>query len=87
MSTPRQERRRSDASANVARIVAAAREVFARDGDAATLSQVAITNDITPAVLALGGDAPREAFIDAVARLEDAMFVQRPLPASMDDLA
>ncbi len=39
MASPRNQR--SDAFANVHRIVAAAREVFGREGDAATLSQVA----------------------------------------------
>lgn len=106
---------RSDAFANVSRIVAAAREIFARDGTSATLSQVAkaagvgnatlyrhfpnrralaaavyediVVNDIRPTITALGDNAPREAFIEALARLEDAMFEQRPLLASMGDLA
>ncbi|TFV55781.1 TetR/AcrR family transcriptional regulator [Mycobacterium sp. PS03-16] len=113
METPRN--RRSDAFANVSRIVAAAREVFARDGDNATLSQVAaaagvanatlyrhfpnrralaaavyediVVNEIKPAIVALGKDAPRAAFIDALAHLEDAMFKQRPLLTSIGDLA
>ncbi|KUI28969.1 TetR family transcriptional regulator [Mycobacterium sp. IS-1742] len=111
--TPRN--RRSDAFANVHRIVAAAREVFGRDGDNATLSQVAeaagvanatlyrhfpnrralaaavyediVVTDITPAILALGRDAPRAAFIDALAHLEEVMFRQRPLLTSIGDLA
>lgn len=110
-----QRHQRSDAFANLHRIIAAAREVFARDGDAATLSQVAaaagvanatlyrhfpnrkalaaavyediVVNEIKPAILALGADAPREAFIDALSRLEDVMFKQRELLASIDDLA
>ncbi|WP_422743747.1 TetR/AcrR family transcriptional regulator [Mycobacterium sp. WMMD1722] len=114
-STGVQRPQRSDAFANLHRIVAAAREVFARDGDAATLSQVAaaagvanatlyrhfpnrqalaaavyediVVNEIKPAILALGNDAPREAFIDALSRLEDVMFKQRELLASIDDLA
>jgi len=113
MASPRNQR--SDAFANVHRIVAAAREVFGREGDAATLSQVAaaagvanatlyrhfanrralaaavyediVVNDIKPAILALGNDAPRESFIDALAHLEDVMFRQRPLLASIGDLA
>lgn len=108
-------RRRSDAFANVSRIVAAAREIFARDGTSATLSQVAaaagvgnatlyrhfpnrqalaaavyediVDNDIRPTITALADNAPREKFIDALARLEDAMFEQRQLLASMGDLA
>ncbi|KUI26438.1 TetR/AcrR family transcriptional regulator [Mycobacterium sp. GA-2829] len=112
MATPRN--RRSDAFANVHRIVAAAREVFGRDGDA-TLSQVAeaagvanatlyrhfpnrralaaavyediVVTDIKPAILALGRDAPRAAFIDALAHLEEVMFRQRPLLTSIGDLA
>lgn len=115
MATTRTERRRSDAFANVTRIVAAAREVFARTGADATLSQVAeaagvanatlyrhfpnrkalaaavyediVVNDIKPAVMALGDHVPREAFIEALAHLEDVMFEQRPLLASMGDLA
>ncbi|KUI27778.1 TetR family transcriptional regulator [Mycobacterium sp. IS-1496] len=111
--TPRN--RRSDAFANVHRIVAAAREVFGRDGDNATLSQVAeaagvanatlyrhfpnrralaaavyediVVTDIKPAILALGRDAPRAAFIDALAHLEEVMFRQRPLLTSIGDLA
>jgi len=107
--------RRSDASANIARIVAAAREVFARDGVAATLSQVAAAagladatlyrhfsnrhalaaavyediylTEIKPAILALRDDAPTEAYLDALTRLEDAMFEQLPLLASLGDLA
>jgi AcrR family transcriptional regulator len=113
MVTPRN--RRSDAFANVHRIVAAAREVFGRDGDNATLSQVAeaagvanatlyrhfpnrralaaavyediVVTDIKPAILALGRDAPRAAFIDALAHLEEIMSRQRPLLASIGDLA
>jgi AcrR family transcriptional regulator len=108
-------RRRADAFANVGKIVAAAREIFARDGAGATLSQVAaaagvanatlyrhfpnraalaaavyadiLDNEIKPAVRALGDNAPREAFIDALAHLEEVMFSQRPLLASLDDLA
>jgi AcrR family transcriptional regulator len=115
MSTGAQRSQRSDAYANVHRIVAAARDVFARDGDTATLSQVAaaagvanatlyrhfptrralatavyediVVNDIKPAILALGKDAPRAAFIDALAHLEDVMFKQRTLLASIGDLA
>ena len=111
----RTARRRSDAFANVSRIVAAAREIFARDGSSATLSQIAaaagvgnatlyrhfpnrralaaavyediVENDIRPTLTALGDNAPREAFIDALSRLEDAMFEQRELLASMGDLA
>ncbi|OBB58303.1 TetR family transcriptional regulator [Mycobacterium sp. 852013-51886_SCH5428379] len=49
MRSPRSQR--SDASANVTRIVAAAREVFARDGDAATLSQVAAAAGVASATL------------------------------------
>jgi AcrR family transcriptional regulator len=107
--------RRSDAFANVSRIVAAARDIFARDGASATLSQVAaaagvgnatlyrhfpnrqalaaavytdiVENDIRPTIAALGENAPREAFVEALARLEDAMFEQRTLLASMGDLA
>lgn len=114
-ATGAQRTQRSDAFANVHRIVAAAREVFARDGDTATLSQVAaaagvanatlyrhfpnrralatavyediVVNDIKPAILALGKDAPRAAFIDALAHLEDVMFKQRTLLASIGDLA
>src|SRR3712207_3266457 len=99
--------RRSDAFANVSRIVAAARDIFARDGASATLSQVAaaagvgnatlyrhfpnrqalaaavytdiVENDIRPTIAALGENAPREAFVEALARLEDAMFEQRTL--------
>ncbi|MBO0679915.1 TetR/AcrR family transcriptional regulator [Mycolicibacterium sp. S2-37] len=113
MGAPRNQR--SDAFANVHRIVAAAREVFARDGDTATLSQVAATagvanatlyrhfpnrralaaavyediveNEIKPAIVALSKDAPRESFIDALSRLEDVMFKQQPLLASIGDLA
>ena len=109
-STPR----RSDASANIARIVAAAREVFARDGASATLSEVAtaagvgdatlyrhfpnrqalaaavyediFTDEVKPAILALAG-SPATAFIDVLAHLEDVMFAQRPILASLDDLA
>lgn len=110
-----QRSQRSDAFANVHRIVAAARDVFARDGDTATLSQVAaaagvanatlyrhfpnrralatavyediVVNDIKPAIVALGKDAPRAAFIDALAHLEDMMFKQRTLLTSIGDLA
>lgn len=106
--------RRSDASANIGRIVAAARQVFARDGASATLSQVAAAAgvadatlyrhfpnrqalaaavyedvfkaEVKPAVLALSG-APPEAYIDALVHLEDVMAAQRPLLASLDDLA
>lgn len=106
--------RRSDANANIARIVAAAREEFARDGASTTLSQIAsvagvadatlyrhfpnrqalaaavyesvFEADVKPAILALA-DAPPEAFIDVLALLEDVMFAQRPLIASLDDLA
>jgi AcrR family transcriptional regulator len=106
--------RRSDAFANIARIVAAARKEFARDGASATLSQIAATAgvgdatlyrhfpnrhalaaavyeeifnaEVKPAILALS-DAPPEAFIDVLALLEDVMFAQRPLIASLDDLA
>ncbi|KWX56686.1 TetR/AcrR family transcriptional regulator [Mycobacterium sp. NAZ190054] len=108
-------RRRSDAFANVAKILTAAREVFAKEGAAATLSQVAsaagvanatlyrhfpnrqalaaavyqeiLENEIKPAIMALGEDAPREAFIEALAHLEDVMFEQRPLLSSLEDLA
>lgn len=106
--------RRSDASANIGRIVAAAREVFARDGASATLSQVAtaagvsdatlyrhfpnrqalaaavyediFNAEVKPAVLALS-ESPPDAYIDALAQLEDVMTAQRPLLASLDDLA
>ncbi len=106
--------RRSDAFANIARIVAAARRVFAREGASATLSQVAaeagvsdatlyrhfpnrqalaaavyedvFNSEVTPAVLALS-ESPPEAYIDALAQLEDVMSAQRPLLASLDDLA
>jgi AcrR family transcriptional regulator len=106
--------RRSDAFANIARIVAAARTEFARDGASATLSQIATAAgvadatlyrhfpnrqalaaavyesvfdaEVKPAILALS-DAPPEAFIDVLALLEDVMFAQRPLIATLDDLA
>lgn len=106
--------RRSDAFANIARIVAAARKVFAREGASATLSQVAaaagvseatlyrhfanrqalaaavyedvFNTEITPTVLALS-ESPPHAYIDALAQLEDVMSAQRPLLASLDDLA
>ena len=106
--------RRSDAFANIARIVAAAQQVFAREGASATLSQVAAAagvseatlyrhfpnrqalatavyenvfdTEITPAVLALS-ESPPHAYIDALAQLEDVMSAQRPLLASLDDLA
>ncbi|MCX2934570.1 helix-turn-helix domain containing protein [Mycobacterium sp. CVI_P3] len=106
--------RRSDASANIARIVAAARAEFARDGASTTLSQIATVAgvadatlyrhfpnrqalaaavyasvfdaEVKPAILALA-DAPPEAFIDVLALLEDVMFAQRPLIATLDDLA
>lgn len=106
--------RRSDAFANIARITAAAREVFARDGASATLSQVAaaagvsaatlyrhfpnrqalaaavyedvFNAEVKPAVLALS-ESPPDAYIDALAQLEDVMSAQRPLLASLDDLA
>lgn len=89
MATPRS--RRPDAFTNVHRIVAAAREVFGRDGVNATLSQVAdaagVVTDIKPAILALGRGARRAAFIDDFAHLEDVMFRQRPLLTSIGDLA
>jgi AcrR family transcriptional regulator len=106
--------RRSDAHANIAKIVAAARAEFARDGASATLSQIAsaagvgdatlyrhfpnrqalaaavyqeiFDAEVKPAILALS-DAPPEAFIDVLALMEDVMFAQRPLIASLDDLA
>lgn len=106
--------RRSDASANIAKIVAAARTEFARDGASTTLSQIAAAAgvgeatlyrhfanrqalaaavyqsvfdaEIKPAILTLS-DAVPEAFIDVLALLEDVMFAQRPLIASLDDLA
>ena len=106
--------RRSDASANIARIVAAARQVFARDGASATLSAVAAAagvgdatlyrhfpnrqalaaavyesifdTEVKPAILALAG-SPATAFIDVLAHLEELMFAQRPMLASLDDLA
>ncbi len=105
---------RSDAFANITRIVAAARQVFGRDGASATLRQVAaeagvadatlyrhfpnrqalaaavyedvFAAEVKPAILALSG-APPEAYIDALVRLEDVMSAQRPLLASLDDLA
>lgn len=43
--------RRSDAFANIARIIAAARQVFAREGAAATLSQVATEAGVSEATL------------------------------------
>lgn len=110
LNTPR----RSDAFANIARIVAAARVEFARDGASATLSQIAaaagvadatlyrhfpnrqalaaavyeeiFNAEVKPAILALADDPP-EAFIDVLTLLEDVMFAQRPLIASLDDLA
>jgi AcrR family transcriptional regulator len=110
----RTSQRRSDASANIARIVAAARGVFAREGAAATLSQVAaaagvadatlyrhfpnrqalaaavyediFNSEVKPAILRLAG-SPAEAFIDVLALLEDVMHQQRPVLASLDDLA
>lgn len=51
MHTARRDRRRSDASANVTKIVAAAREVFAEYGDAATLTQVAARAGVGNATL------------------------------------
>ena len=111
----RPSQRRSDASANITRIVAAAREVFARDGATAPLNQVAAAagladatlyrhfpnrqvlaaavyediylTEIKPTILALRDDAPTEAYLDALSRLEDAMFEQLPLLASLGDLA
>lgn len=110
----RSTQRRSDASVNIARIVAAARQIFAREGPSATLSQVAtaagvgdatlyrhfpnrqalatavyediFTAEVKPAILALAG-SPATAFIDVLAHLEDVMFAQRPVIASLDDLA
>ncbi|QZT61412.1 TetR/AcrR family transcriptional regulator [Mycolicibacterium austroafricanum] len=106
--------RRSDASANIDRIVAAARQVFAREGASATLSQVAeaagvsaatlyrhfsnrqalaaavyedvFSAEIKPAILALSESSP-EAYVDALAQLEEVMSMQRPQMASLDDLA
>lgn len=106
--------RRSDAFSNIAKIVAAARREFARDGASATLSQIAAAAGVgeatlyrhfpnrqalaaavyeevfearvKPAILALA-DAPPEAYIDALADLEDVMAQQRPLLPSLEDLA
>lgn len=107
--------RRSDASANVGRILAAAREIFAENGASTTLSQIAAAagvaeatlyrhfpnrqtlaaavyeniyeTEVKPATLALPDTAEPEAFIDALALLEEAMVEQRTLLASIDDLA
>lgn len=49
--TARTDRRRSDAYANESRIVAAAREIFASDGAAATLTQVAARAGVGNATL------------------------------------
>lgn len=106
--------RRSDASANITRIVAAARQVFARDGASTTLSAVATAagvgdatlyrhfpnrqalaaavyedifdTEVKPAIMALAG-SPASDFIDVLSHLEDVMFAQRPVIASLDDLA
>lgn len=49
--TARTDRRRSDAYANESRIIAAAREIFATDGAAATLTQVAARAGVGNATL------------------------------------
>lgn len=107
-------RRRSDAKTNIAKIVAAAQQEFARDGASATLSRIAeaagvgdatlyrhfpnrqalaeavyqevFEARIKPAILALA-DAPAEAYIEALAELEEVMAEQRPLLSSLEDLA
>jgi hypothetical protein len=42
---------------------------------------------VKPAILALCGNPAPELYVDALVHLEDVMFEQRPLLASLDDLA
>ena len=57
-----------------------------RQALAAAVYEDVFNTEVKPAILALS-ESPPEAYIDALAQLEDVMSAQRPLLASLDDLA
>jgi AcrR family transcriptional regulator len=58
-----------------------------RQALAAAVYEDIFMSQVKPAILALCGSPAPELYIDALAHLEDVMFEQRPLLASLDDLA
>lgn len=58
-----------------------------RQALAAKVYEHIFLTEIKPPVLALRPDAPREAFIDTLMRLQDVLYEQRALLASLDGLA
>ena len=85
---------REGASATLSQVAAAAgvseatlyRHFPNRQALATAVYENVFDTEITPAVLALS-ESPPHAYIDALAQLEDVMSAQRPLLASLDDLA
>ncbi len=54
---------------------------------AAAVYEDIFMSQVKPAILALCGNPAPELYVDALVHLEDVMFEQRPLLASLDDLA
>ncbi|MGB8389756.1 TetR/AcrR family transcriptional regulator [Mycobacterium sp.] len=54
---------------------------------AAAVYEDIFVSQVKPAILALCGNPAPELYVDALVHLEDVMFEQRPLLASLDDLA
>lgn len=94
LTAARTEFARDGASATLSQIAAAAgvadatlyRHFPNRQALVAAVYENIFDAEVKPAILALA-DAPPEAFIDVLTLLEDVMFAQRPLIASLDDLA
>jgi AcrR family transcriptional regulator len=86
---------RDGATATMSRIASAAgvsdatlyRHFPNRQALAAAVYEDIFMSQVKPAILALTGNPAPELYVDALAHLEDVMFEQRPLLASLDDLA
>jgi len=86
---------RDGATATMSRVASAAgvseatlyRHFPNRQALAAAVYENIFMSQVKPAILALCGNPAPELYVDALAHLEDVMFEQRPLLASLDDLA